>query len=79
MKDFGKCDLCGSEGNLTFVGEEGSVCESCLDEYILCPECGEYYQVNSIQFYELKDGSTLCQWCGEEVDEDEIAEIHDWT
>ena len=79
MKVKGKCTMCGIEADLTVIDDEERVCDSCLDEYIQCAECQEYYQVNAIKFFEMKDGRMLCEWCGEDEDEDDVAEVHDWT
>ena len=78
---IGTCTMCGAENkNLTVIDDVDRVCEECLDnEFIFCDECEEYWQVNAITFYNLKDGRTLCEHCGEDVDEDEVESIDDFT
>lgn len=77
----GTCTMCGeTDCNLTIVDEAAHVCEDCLDnEYIQCDECHEYWLWDAILFYNLKDGRTLCEHCAEDIDEDEIESINDWT
>ena len=77
----GTCTYCGKENcELTIVDEANHVCEFCLDnEYIQCDECKEYWLWDAILFYNLKDGRTLCEHCAEDIDEDEVESIDDWT
>lgn len=77
----GTCTMCGAENeDLTIVDELNHVCEDCLDnEFILCDECGEYWRYDAIKFYNLKDGRTLCEHCAEDIDEDEIESIDNYT
>ena len=77
----GTCTMCGKENcELTIVDEVEHVCEDCLgNEYIYCDECKEYWLWDAIQFYNLKDGRTLCEHCGEDVDPDDVESIDDWT
>lgn len=77
----GTCTMCGKKDtDLTIVDEVEHVCEDCLgNEYIQCDECKEYWLWDAILFYNLKDGRTLCEHCAEDIDEDEIESIDDWT
>lgn len=80
MKITGICTKCGKESELTIIDEVDRVCESCLDnEYIQCDECKEYWLWDAIAFYKLKDGRTLCEHCAEDVDENDVEEIMDWS
>ena len=82
MKNYkGTCTMCGKENcELTIVDEYNHVCEDCLDnEFILCDECEEYWAWDAIKFYNLKDGRTLCEHCAEDIDEDLIEDITDYT
>lgn len=77
----GTCTMCGKKDcDLTIVDEVAHVCEDCLgNEYIFCDECKEYWLWDAIKFYNLKDGRTLCEHCGEDVDPDEVESVDDWT
>ena len=77
----GTCTMCGKENcDLTIVDEVEHVCEDCLaDEYIFCDECKEYWLWDAIKFYNLKDGRTLCEHCAEDVDQEEVESISDFT
>lgn len=77
----GTCTMCGRENcELTIVDEVEHVCEDCLDdEYIFCDECKEYWLWDAIKFYNLKDGRTFCEHCAEDVDQDEVESISDFT
>ena len=80
MKITGICTKCGKEADLTIIDEVDRVCESCLEnEYIQCDECKEYWLWDAIAFYKLKDGRTLCEHCAEDVDENDVEEIMDWS
>lgn len=72
----GKCTLCGRTGcDLTAVDEATFVCDECLEqEYFRCDDCGEYWSYDDVEFYHLKDGSTVCENCREDHDDDEIAD-----
>ena len=50
-----------------------------FNEYIFCDECKEYWLWDAILFYNLTDGRTLCEHCAEDIDEEEIESINDWT
>jgi hypothetical protein len=77
----GTCTECGEENcELTIVDEVTHVCEDCLDnEYIKCEECNQHWKWDSIKFFNLKDGRTLCEHCAEDIDKEEIESIDDWT
>jgi hypothetical protein len=80
-KYIGTCTMCGKEDcELTIIDEVEHVCEECLDnEYIFCDECKEYWLYYAIKFYNLKDGRVLCEHCGEDIDEDEVDFIENYT
>lgn len=74
---FDICTECGEETEVIIVDDETRLCESCLDEldYILCDNCEEYWLYDVIDFYNLKDGRTLCEHCYETLlDDGEISE-----
>ena len=77
----GTCTMCGKENcELLIVDEANHVCQDCLDnEYIFFDECKEYWLWDAILFYNLKDGRTLCEHCAEDIDEEKIESIDDWT
>ena len=83
----GTCTECGEETEVTLIDEVTSLCDSCIEEldYIECDECCDFWAADAIRFYNLKDGRTLCEYCGEmlleeeELTEDEIDFISDHT
>lgn len=80
MSNFGKCDWCGAEAELTNV-EDSNLCPECLKEYTPCDKCGGYFSVDVTPAYHLKDGRTLCEDCAlydlnsGDLDEDDIESI----
>lgn len=80
MSNYGKCDWCGAEAELTNV--EGScICPECLKEYTYCDKCGGYFSTDVTPAYHLKDGRTICEDCAlydlnsGDLDEDDIESI----
>lgn len=70
---IGDCTRCGaSEVNVTIINDEDRVCDSCLEEaYLMCDECEEYYEEGSVEFYDEEDGRILCEFCHENLEDDE--------
>ena len=62
MSNYGKCDWCGEEAELTNV-EDSYICPECLKEYTPCDKCGGYFSTDVTPAYHLKDGRTLCEDC----------------
>lgn len=60
--NYGECDFCGEEAELTCVGDD-NICPECLKEYAYCDKCGGYFPPDVISAYHLKDGRTLCEDC----------------
>lgn len=67
------CTECGKETEIVVVDDVNRLCESCLDEldYVECDNCNEYWQADAVEFYDLKDGRTICEHCREALLEDE--------
>lgn len=67
----GTCTMCGKKDcNLTIVDEAAHVCEECLgNEYIFCDECHEYWLCDAVEYSELEDGRTVCEYCAEDIEE----------
>ena len=80
MSNYGKCDWCGEEAELTNV-EDSYICPECLKEYTPCDKCGGYFSTDATPAYHLKDGRTLCEDCAlydmnsGDLDEDDIESI----
>ena len=80
MSNYGACDFCGAEAELTCVGDD-YICPECLEEYECCDNCGGYFPTDVISAYHLKDGRTLCEDCAiyelnsGELSEDDIESI----
>lgn len=78
--NFGVCDFCGAEAELTSVGDI-DICQECLKYYACCDKCGGYFPTDAIPAYHLKDGRTLCEDCAlydlnsGELNEDDIESI----
>ena len=72
-KTYGTCTKCGKEATMTIVDEETQVCEECLDRlYTKCEECGEYWDDSYVEFFCLKDGRLICEYCKEDFDDEDI-------
>ena len=53
--------------------EYKGTCTECGEEnYFLCEECNEYWSYDYVEFFHLKDGRTVCEYCIEDFDESEI-------
>lgn len=66
-----KCDSCGKKDvELIKTGDLFSLCKDCLEEkrYLKCDCCGEYWSKEVYNFYETKDGRTVCSGCVEPSD-----------
>ena len=73
-KTTGKCTMCGEEAELTILDDVDRVCDECLDSnFTQCEECGEYYS-EYVEFFCLKDGRLICEYCREDFDDEEIDE-----
>ena len=73
---MGTCTMCGAENvKVTVVDDEERVCDECLcEEFFFCDVCEEYWLCEATSSYALKNGGTVCEYCVEELDEDEIAD-----
>ena len=70
----GPCTMCGKEAELTILDDVDRVCDECLDtECTQCGECGEYYS-DHVEFFCLKDGRLICEYCREDFDDEDIDE-----
>ena len=80
MSNYGKCDWCGAETELTNI-EDSHICPECLTEYTPCDKCGGYFSTDVTPAYHLKDGRILCEDCAlydlnsGDLDEDDIESI----
>lgn len=69
---IGRCTLCGKDGKLTILDDEDQLCDECLDsEFTQCNHCKEYYP-DHVEFFCLKDGQLICEYCREDFDDDAI-------
>lgn len=68
----GTCTMCGKKDcDLTIVDEEAHVCPDCLDnEYFYCDKCHEYWLCDAVEYVELDDGRTVCEYCAEDIDDE---------
>lgn len=58
------CEHCDSYtlSDLTYIRGTGEyVCDSCLDDYCLCDDCGEYFDEDDLT--EVADGDLICSNC----------------
>ncbi len=72
LSEGGICTCCGKQvDKLTMVGENEEICDDCLiSEYEQCDRCGNYYQLNIIDFYDVDD-EHICEYCYVDEEEDE--------
>ena len=68
----GICTECGEETEITVIDDVTMLCDDCIDDldYIECDKCEEFWLWCAIKFYHLKDGTTLCEHCAQEMIED---------
>lgn len=82
MSNYGTCDFCGAEAELTCVGYD-NLCPECLKEYTCCDKCGGYFSTDVTPAYHLKDGRIFCEDCAVydlnsgDLDEDDIDHVDD--
>lgn len=82
MSNYGACDFCGAEAELTCVVDD-YICPECLKEYTCCDKCGGYFSTDVTPAYQLKDGRILCEDCAiydmnsGDLDEDDIDYVAD--
>ena len=80
MSNYGKCDWCGAEAELTNI-EDSHICPECLKESTPCEKCGGYFSTDVTPAYHLKDSRILCEDCAlydlnsGDLDEDDIESI----
>ena len=72
--DHGTCTRCGAENEaLTIIDDVDRVCDDCLaNDYFYCEECCEYWDLEFVEQYKLKDGRVICEHCFEDYDEDDL-------
>ena len=56
MSNYGVCDFCGAETELTCIGDD-NLCPECLKGYKCCDKCGGYFPTDAIPAYYLIDGT----------------------
>lgn len=69
----GTCTLCGAENTeVTIINDFEHVCQTCLDnDYFYCEECDDYWACDAVEEVELEDGRVVCEYCAEDMEEDE--------
>ena len=67
----GTCQECGEEKMVYLIREDVILCEECADEldWIQCEICGDFYPYGDVEFTELDDGRTVCEYCMEDLEE----------
>lgn len=67
---FDICTECGEKTEVTIIDEVTRLCEDCIDEldYVKCDKCNEYYLYDAIDWYELENGDTVCEYCNEDIE-----------
>lgn len=70
QKTFDICTECGKKTEVVIVDEVTRLCDKCLDllDYIECDRCHEYWQYDSVEFFESEDGENICEYCYEDED-----------
>ena len=70
------CTRCGELDNtLTAVDEGTFVCEKCLDDYIQCSRCMEWYEISGLDLIEYDENDQpVCWACAEQEDEEDEEE-----
>ena len=65
----GTCTECGRRRMVWLINEETKLCNECVDllDYIKCDECGEFFPYDTVEFTDLPDGRTVCEYCLEGV------------
>ena len=69
----GKCEACGAEDvDLHCIPEDYLVCKDCFDnDFTMCDVCGELWRDDVMEFTYLDDGRCVCEYCMEDLDEED--------
>ena len=82
QETFDICTNCGKETDIIIVDDVNWLCKDCLDEldYFKCDNCNEFWLADVVEYYDLKNGKTLCEHCYDmllsdgDISEDDIDE-----
>ena len=76
VQEHGKCELCGEEDvDLCCIPDYMWVCQDCFDnDFTMCDVCGQLWVDGAIEFTYLDDGRCVCEYCMEDLDEEDDAE-----
>ena len=72
-RDFGTCTECGEEAELWLIRDDVRLCDDWTEEgnWIQCSRCGDVYVDGEVEFTELPEGRSVCEYCMEDYPWDE--------
>lgn len=67
----GKCSKCGRKKTVWQIREDLVLCERCADklDWVQCDICKDFFPFGDVEFTELPDGRTVCEYCAEDLEE----------
>lgn len=65
------CTECGKETKVWMIRDEIWLCDDCVEEqgWVQCDICGDFYVDGEVEFTDLPDGRTVCEYCMEDLDD----------
>ena len=66
-----ECPECGKITDILYISDDIRMCEDCAAnwDFEFCDVCEEYYA--GIEFTDLPDGRHVCEYCMEDLDDEE--------
>lgn len=73
--EHGTCERCKAENvELVYVPGDSDamhLCRACYEETEICDECGIIYPTDEVEFTYTDDGRTICEWCAQDIGDEE--------
>ena len=63
------CTHCRKRTMVWLINDTTRLCDKCAEDldYIQCDVCGEFFRADFVEFTELPDGRTVCEYCAEDL------------
>lgn len=65
------CTECGKRKKVWLIREDVRLCDDCVEEsdWWKCDVCGDFYIWDAVEWTDLPDGRTACEYCMEDINE----------